>query len=388
MSYKKIFYGRQFIDKKDIASVSKTLKENLLTGGKYVEKFEKKIQKLFKSKYTISCSNGTAALFLAFKAIDLKPGDNVIIPAINFISSYSMAKEIGANVYLADVNKYTGQSDTKKILECIKKYKLKKVKAIILMYLGGYVENNIELNKLKKKMRCYIIEDACHAFGAKYLFKNKKYYIGSCRHSDISTFSFHPVKPITTGEGGLITTNSKKICEKIKLLRNHGIKRHANRYWDYDIPKLGFNFRLSDLNCSLGISQLKKLNDFKNKRQKLFKYYYKKAQKYKNFISIYEYKNSDNAYHLLIARINFVNLKSNKEELIKYFIKNNIMVHYHYIPIYRFSFFNKKSLKITYNGAEDFYKNAITLPLFFDLNLKKIDYIFQVFKNFINYKKI
>ena len=323
---------------------------------------------------------------MAFKAIDLKPGDNIVMPAINFISSYSMAKSLGANIFLCDVDSKIGQLNVKNIINCINKNKIKKIKAIVSMYLGGYVEDNIDIFELKKKLKCYLIEDSCHALGAKYKFNEKKHYIGSCKHSDISTFSFHPVKSITTGEGGLITTNSKKISDKIKLLKNHGIVRNINNYWDYDIISLGHNFRLSDINCALGLSQLKKLNNFINQRKKLYEYYLKHSINIKKYIEIYKYKNEDSGYHLLLARINFKNLKSRKEEIIKYFIKKKIYLHYHYKPIYKFSFFKEKINLKNFAGSENFYKNTLTLPLYYKLSLNEIDYIFKIFNRFIKLK--
>ena len=202
-------YGRQYIDKKDLSAVQQSLRNEKITTGAYVEKFEKKINQFLKCKYSVSCNSGTSALFLAFKAIDLNKNDKVIMPSINFISSYNIAKVFGAQIFLADVDKSTGQMTPDDIEDCCKKFKLKNVKALVVMYNGGYPQNADKFFKLKKKYGFKIIEDACHALGAEYVFKKKIYKIGSCKHSDISTFSFHPLKTITTGEGGLITSNKK-----------------------------------------------------------------------------------------------------------------------------------------------------------------------------------
>ena len=208
-------YGRQYIDKQDVRLVTKALKKNLITTGDYVKKFEEEIKKLLKSKFAISCTNGTAGLHLALKAINIQKNDVIIMPAINFISIYSFSQMLGAKIFLADVNPFTGQMTPKTVFECIKKNKIKKIKAIVTMYLGGYPENIPEFYNIKKKYKCYLIEDACHALGAKYEFKNKKYYIGSCKHSDLAVFSLHPVKTITTGEGGIVTTNNKILAKKL-----------------------------------------------------------------------------------------------------------------------------------------------------------------------------
>ena len=228
---KTIPYGRQYINSQDIKFVSEALKEDLITTGNYVKKFEKNISKFLKVKFVTSCSSGTSAIHLAFMAIDLKKEDIVIMPAINFIAAYNMARLMNAKIFLADVDPLTGQMTPQTLLETIKRNKLKKIKAVLTMYLGGYPENVVEFYNIKKKFNCYLIEDACHALGAKYLFNKKYVSIGSCKHSDISTFSLHPVKTITTGEGGLVTTNDKIIYNKIIHLRSHGMYKNKNFHW-------------------------------------------------------------------------------------------------------------------------------------------------------------
>ena len=167
-------YGKQSIDKDDIKTVVKSLGEDFLTTGNYVNLFEKKAQDYFKSKFALSCTSGTAAIHIALKSIDLKKNDKVIMPSVNFISSYNISKMLNATVFLADVDPLTGQMTPKLVEECIKRNKIKKVKLLITMYLGGYTENVLDFYKLKKKLKCYLMEDACHALGASYKFKNKK----------------------------------------------------------------------------------------------------------------------------------------------------------------------------------------------------------------------
>ncbi len=259
---RKIPYGRQYINKDDLLIVSKSLKQPLITTGSFVKSFERRLSNFLKVNNAFTCNSGTSALHLAFLASGIKKGDAVIMPAINFISAYSMCKQLGAKIYLSDVDSKTGQMTPQLLLECIKKNRLKKIKAFLTMYMGGFIENITEFYKIKKKFNCLLIEDACHAFGAEYSFKKKLIKVGACKHSDISTFSLHPLKPITTGEGGIITTNNKLIAEKIKSFRSHGIIRNPKSHWKYDISNYGFNYRLSDINSALGISQLKKLKIF------------------------------------------------------------------------------------------------------------------------------
>ena len=191
----KIYYGKQSINNKDLKAVNNSLKKRMITNGSYVERFENLCKSKLKAKFAITCNSGTSALFLAFLAIGLKKNDVVIMPAVNFIASANMAKVSGAKIYFADIDYNTGQINPQSIIDCLKKNKIKKVKAIISMYMGGYPRFIKDLYRLKKKLNCYLIEDACHAFGASYEINKKKFTIGSCLHSDICTFSFHPLKP-------------------------------------------------------------------------------------------------------------------------------------------------------------------------------------------------
>jgi dTDP-4-amino-4,6-dideoxygalactose transaminase len=366
---KNIPYGRQYIDSQDIRLVSKALKEDLITTGGYVKKFENKISKFLKAKYVASCNSGTSALHLAFMAINLKENDVVIMPAINFIAVYNMARLMNAKIYLADVDPLTGQMTPKALLECIKNNKLKRIKAIITMYLGGYPENVIEFYRIKKNFNCYLIEDACHALGSKYLSNKGFLPIGSCKHSDISTFSLHPVKTITSGEGGLVTTNNKVFYNRIVSLRSHGINKHKNFHWKYNLSKPGFNYRLSDMNCALGLGQLKKINKFINYRKKVFNIYKIGLRKIVNVMNFSSYKKIKPSYHLFLASINFKRIKSSKDKLLKFLRKKNIICQYHYIPIYKFKLFNQKTNLNSYKGAEFYYKNTVSLPIFYNLNI-------------------
>ncbi len=291
-------YGKQFIDREDKKLVISSLSNDLITTGPYVKKFEKELSKYFKSKYSYVCSSGTAAIHLAMMSLKLKKNDTILMPAINFIASYNIAKIINLKVYLIDVDEFTGQITPEKVLECIKINKLKKIKALLIMFHGGFPEYSKKLYDIKKEYNFYIIEDACHALGSEYEYKKKLYKVGSCKHSDISTFSMHPLKTITTGEGGIITTNNSKIAKNIKLLRSHGMIKDKKKYWKYDIIEHGLNYRLSDINCALGISQLKKINFFLKKREKIFTKYYKEFNNFNNNLKLPQYsKNIKPSYH-------------------------------------------------------------------------------------------
>ena len=383
---RKINYGGQFIDKDDVKSVNKILFSDYLTTGPAVKKFESATQKYLNCKYSLSCSSGTAALHLSILSLGLKKKSIVIMPCINFISSFNICRNLGYKIYFADVDSSTGQMTPQTLLECMKKNKIKKVNLIITMFLGGYAENIPNFFDLKKKYRFKIIEDSCHAFGSSYAYKNKIYKVGCCKHSDISTFSFHPLKTITTGEGGLITTNSKNIFNKVQQLRSHGILRNLKGlHWKYDVVDSGYNYRLSDINCILGLSQLKKINKFIKKRKSIYNYYKKEFKPFSNIISFPKYKNlSNSSFHLVVVQINFKKLKKKKDFFIKYLRSKGIIVQYHYIPLYKFKV--AKSFPKKFKNAEKYYNNSISLPIYFNLNENNLKKIFKEIKSLINSK--
>lgn len=378
-----ITYNKQFIDNADIKSVTEALRSKLITQGKFVKLFENNISKFVSSKFSLSCVNGTAALDMAFHSVNLKEGDNVIIPAVNFIAAFSMAKKFKANIYFSDVDPLTGQMTEEALLECISKNKLKKIKIIITMFLGGYPENIKKFYKIKKKYNALIIEDACHAFGANYSIYNKKFQVGSCSHSDLCIFSFHPVKTITTGEGGLVTTNSKRFYKKMVLYRNHNIVRKKN-YWEYNIFNYGMNYRLSDINCALGISQLKKIKKFISKRMQIYNLYQKIFSKTGSKISLPEYSVANSpSFHLFLISFNFSKIKGNKDNLIKFLNKKGIFPQFHYKPINLYSINKNLKLKNSLKGANRFYRSSLSLPIYYNLSKKQILRISNLILNYI-----
>lgn len=377
-------YNRQFIDKSDYNYVIQALKNDLITTGKFVDKFEKRLSELFKSKYVAVCTNGTAALHLAFLSINLKKNDNIILPSINFVAAENMAKLMGAKIFFADVSNQTGQVTYQSLQNCVKKYQIKKVKAFVVNFLGGNIHNYYDYYKFKKKNKCYFIEDACHALGSIYKIGNKKFPVGNCKYSDISTFSFHPVKPITTGEGGAVSTNDKKIFQKILLYRNHGFDRsfQKNNKVKININKLlGFNYRLSDINCALGVSQLKKLNKFKKHRNLIFLRYKNNFKSLENYITLIDTeKGTTSSRHLIIALIDFKKLKINKENLRSQLLKNNIITQIHYFPF----FLKDKKINLrNYNGSKKYFESCLSIPAFHKLKLKDVDKISNKIKKII-----
>ncbi len=326
-----INYGRHYVNNDDYISIKKTLKSNFLTQGPKVDIFEKKLKKYISSKYTVSCSTGTSALHLSCQALGLGKGDYLWTTPITFAASANCAHLCGSKIDFVDIDQDSWNIDIERLNKKLLTAKIQKKipKILIIVHLGGASCDMAKLKKLSKKFKFKIIEDACHALGGTY----KHFDVGSCKYSDISTFSFHPVKSITTAEGGAISTNNKKIYEKIKILRHHGIVRKG---LDYDIPVISNNYRLSDIHSSLGISQLSKIKKFILYRKKIAKFYNEniksktlKKRKYDNKIS--------SAFHLYIVRSSKIKNYQDKKKIFQIFKKNKINLGFHYPPIYKFT---------------------------------------------------
>ena len=376
---KMIPYGRQFIDKQDINVVKKALHNQLITTGKEVEKFEKLFSKKTGGKFSVTCSSGTTGLLLAYLALQIKKGEVIVSPSINFIASVNMANFIGAKIYLTDVDPFTGHMRPVDLENCIKKNKIKKINTVVVMHNSGLPVDMIGFGKLKKKYKFNIIEDACHALGAKYSLK-KDDNVGNCKYSDISVFSFHPLKSITTGEGGMITTNNKRIFEKLKIYRNHGIVRKKSSpkvyNWGYKVTAPGFNFRLSDFQCALGINQLKKLDKFVYERKNIAQKYKKKFLFDTNFKNILdEFQNKTSAHHLFILNLDLKKIKLSRNQIINKLFKSNIITQVHYIPIFNFPFYRKVFKRKYFKNAISYYNSCLSIPIYYGLKDKEINYV-------------
>lgn len=385
MSRKKFFikYGSHYIDKQDIKNVTETLKSDFLTQGDKVKKFEKNLAGFLNAKYAISCSSGTAAIHIAMKALNLNSNSTVIMPVINFVSAYNVSKNLNCKIFFCDVDRYSGLITPQTIIECINKYKLKKIDLLFIMHHGGHVCDLQKINMLKKKFKFFIIEDACHALGSSYFIKKKKFKVGCGLHSDIITFSFHPIKAITTGEGGALVTNNYKLATNSKLIRSHGIKR-STQHWVYDVQLNGLNYRLSDIAAALGVSQLKKIKKFLNQRRRIAKNYFKFIKTSNSQIRLPDKKFVDhNSWHLFTIQINFEKLNFSKSTLFEFMLKKKIILQQHYIPNHLFKVC-RKIKKNKFENAIYFYKNSFSLPIHY--KLKKTDQL-RVVKELHNYIK-
>ncbi len=385
----KIFnYSTQSIDKKDIQAVIKTLKSKYLTKGNVTLNFEKKIKDFCKSKYVCATINASASLLMACKSLGINKNDYVWTSNITYIASINCALHLGAKIKLIDIdttNNLCIQSLKKELLSAKKKNKLPK--AIIIVHLSGLPCDLKKIKNLSKIYNFKIIEDASHAFGSSY--NGTK--IGSCKFSDLTVFSFHPVKNITTAEGGAVTTNDVQLYKKLLLIRENGhdfsqidIKKFPTKY---DISTLGYNFRINEINSSLGISQIKKLNRFIKLKRKIANLYFDKLNlpeitlPDKKILKI-------SALHLFIIKINFKNLKIDKFKLINILKEKSINVNCHYIPLSKFSIIKKNTKTPKLINSEIYFKEAISIPMYPDLNYKKQIYFIKTLKDIINKYRI
>ena len=382
-----IRYSRQLISSSDIKTVNQVLKSDFLTQGPKSILFEKKLSSKFNVKYSTSCNSATSALHLACLALGVKKGDHVWTCTNSFVASASCALHCGAKIDLVDINSETYNLDINSLLKKLKiAYKKKKLpKVVIPVHFAGLPCEMREIHKLSKKYKFKIIEDASHAVGAKY-YGSK---IGSCKYSDITIFSFHPVKIMTTAEGGAALTNSKELDFKLKFYRSHGItkeRKFLNKRnkanWYYECKDLGFNYRLNDIQSALGISQLKKVNKWLLYRNKLAKNYQKKLKNLpiEFFSSKKEFYSS---YHLFIIQI----LKNKKgltrDNLFKYLHKKNIQTNVHYIPIHTHPFYKKLGFKSkNFPNAEHYYKNCLSLPMHVALKFSDQNKVINLIKKF------
>ena len=360
-----ITYGKHFIDKADKKAVLSTLASGWLTQGPKVIQFESEIKKKFGSKYCSVVSNGTAALHLIAIALGWGKNDTILCSPISFISGANSALYVGAIPDFVDIDKKTYNIDIlkleKKIISYLKKQK--KIKAIVVTDFAGNPANWSSLRKISKKYKIKIINDNCHALGAGYK-KDTKYAI---KYADVVIHSYHPVKNITSGEGGAILTNDKKLYSKVNRLRSHGIKR-SNVSWFYEMIEIGYNYRLTDIQSALGVSQLKKLDKFVKKRNQIAKIY---SQNFNSNIFKKPEINENNlhSFHLYPLLIKFNKLKITKSLFLKKLLAVGIRLQVHYIPTYLHPFYKKK-FKFKKNDfpiSENFYKEEVSLPIYYSL---------------------
>jgi UDP-4-amino-4,6-dideoxy-N-acetyl-beta-L-altrosamine transaminase len=380
-------YGKQNITEADIEAVVNVLKSDYLTQGPKVPIFESEIAKFCGAKYAVAMNSATSALHTACMALELGPNDWLWTSPNSFVASANCAIYCGAKVDFVDIDSKTYNIS----IECLeKKLKIAKSenklpKIIIPVHFAGQSCEMEAIFKLSKQYNFHIIEDASHAIGGKYLDE----YIGQCRYSDITIFSFHPVKIITTAEGGVATTNNESIYKRLQRHRSHGItsdkndfiERPTDEIWNYQQIYLGYNYRMTDLQAALGSSQLKNINKFIEKRHEIASRYNKELFNLP-IILPFQIKESFSSLHLYPIRINTKLTKVSQIDLYKFLLSNGVGVNIHYIPIYRQPYYEKMGFKKGYClESESFHKEILSLPIFFDLTYENQTKVITMLKS-------
>lgn len=363
-------YGRQSIDEDDIAAVVQILKSDFLTTGPAIAEFEKKVADYVGAKYAVAIANGTAALHAACFAAGIGEGDEVITTPITFAASSNCVLYCGGTPVFADIDSKTYNIDPADIERKI----TERTKAIIAVHFTGQPCEMDEIHAIAKKHHLIVIEDGAHALGAEY----KGNRVGSL--SDMTTFSFHPVKHITTGEGGMIVTDDPKLYERLKLFRTHGITREEHLLkkndgpWYYEQLDLGYNYRITDIQCALGISQMEKLPRFLKRRKEIAETYDEAFAGYDTIETPYQKKGCENAWHLYVIRIK----NGKRKEVFEKLRAAGIGVNVHYIPVYQHPYYREHGYeKVWCPNAEQYYEEAISLPMYPALTSEEQQYVIK-----------
>ena len=375
-----IYYGKQSINEDDVAAVDAVLRSDFLTQGPAIERFERKVADYCGAKYAVAVTNATSALHIACMAAGLKAGDSLWTSPITFTASANCGRYCGADVEFVDIDAKTYNMDARvleeKLIQAKKADKLPKV--VVPVHLAGQSCDMKYIHRLAREYGFTVLEDASHATGADYLGKK----VGSCEFSDMTVFSFHPVKIITTGEGGMVLTNNEELYKKLCLYRSHGITRdtdlmtHASDGpWYYQQVDLGFNYRMTDIQAALGASQMDRLDEFVARRREL-------AARYDELLKDLPLKTpfvmegANPSWHIYVVRVDFARVKRTKAEIFREMRERGITLNLHYIPVHTQPYYEALGHKPEECPlALDYYREAMTLPLYYALTDEEQDKI-------------
>ena len=373
-----IFYGKQSIDQNDIDAVVEVLKSDFLTQGPAIEKFEKCVAEYCGAKYAVAVTSATAALHISCLATGLGKGDILWTSPITFTASANCGRYCGADVDFVDIDPSTYNMS---IAELEKKLQAAEIKprVVVPVHLAGQSCEMDKIYKLSQKYGFKVIEDASHAIGADY----KETKVGCCKYSDMKVFSFHPVKIVTTGEGGMVLTNDKDLYEKLVLYRSHGITRDpklmtgtADGPWYYQQIDLGFNYRMTDMQAALGYSQMQKVNEFVSKRRYLAKRYNELLKNINGIQLPDQNEDTKSSWHLYVVRVDFSKISKTKNQIFAEMKEKGICLNLHYIPVHTQPYYENLGFKGgDFPNSEKYYEEAFTLPLYYSLTDEQQDHI-------------
>lgn len=394
-------YGRHAIDDDDIAAVIEVLKGDWLTTGPFVEKFERALARRVGAAHAVVCSSGTAALHLATLALDLGPDDVLFVPAITFVATANAARYVGADVVFVDVDATSGLIDLTSLTRALENCTAKGRRVVSPVHLMGQCPDMAALAGIAADHGALVVEDACHAIGTSYLDEaGTTVAVGGCRHSEMAVFSFHPVKTIAMGEGGAVTTNDAKLAQRTRLLRSHGIHREAGLFeatdnaldqsgavnpWYYEQSDLGFNYRASDINCALGLSQLGKLDQFVGRRRELAAKYDERLAGLSHLVRpVSRTEGCVAAWHLYVVLIDFNHLGLERAGLMRALADRGIGTQVHYIPVHHQPYYRKRDAGFDLPGADAYYAKALTLPLFPTMSMGDVERVVEVLQSLLS----
>ncbi len=387
-------YGRQQIGEDDVAAVAQVLRGAHLTTGPKVADFEQALGQATGAAHAVVCSSGTAALHLAAMALDFGPGDKVVVPALTFLATANVVRMTGAEVVFADVNPGIGLMGAQELSAALDRDDSGKVKAVFSVHYAGQCTAPDQLAAAAGDLP--VVADSCHALGTAYGVGGK---VGDCRHAVMETFSFHPVKTVAAGEGGAVTTNDGDLAQRLRRLRNHGMTRDAGAFvrgelsrdgkgeanpWYYEMTELGLNYRPSELHCALGLSQLAKLDAFCAARRNLAARYDEKLVSLAPIVRpLSRVEGCDPAWHLYVVRIDFAALGIERAAVMARLKEAGIGTQVHYLPLYMQPYYRDRYGEISLPGAEAFYGQALSLPLFPDMTEEEVEYVVETLSHIV-----
>ena len=374
-------YGRHQIEDDDIAAVVAVLRSDSLTGGPVVAEFEQAFAERVGARFAVACANGTAGLHLAPLALGLGSNDAVIVPALTFLATANAARYVGSEVTFADVDPETGLMRPKDLLDAIARETERPVRAAIPVHLNGQCVDMETLAEIAADQGLRIVEDACHAIGATYQTRaGETITVGSCRHSDMTVFSLHPVKTIAMGEGGVVTTNDPDLYAVLTRLRSHGMLRDPSQFtqsdeafgddgqphpWYYEMAEPGFNYRASEIHCALGLSQLRKLDRFLARRTKIADCYdHGLASLSPVLRPVTRVPRCNGGWHLYVVHIDFAAAGKSRDRLMSELRDRGIGTQVHYLPVHRQAYYRRRYGSLQLPGADAYYAGCLSLPFF------------------------
>lgn len=376
-------YGRQVIEEDDIEAVREALMAPMLTTGPLVERFEAALSQTTTAREAVVCANGTAALHLAARAIQLDRAQTAIVPSLTFVATANAVRYCGAEVVFADVDPDTGLMTSETLREALRRAPANTARAVFPVHLNGQTCGMGAIAGVAREWGLWIIEDACHAIGGAQATERGDVPVGGCANSDMACFSFHPVKTVAMGEGGAITTNNAELAAAMRRDRSHGLIRDTNpaEPWVYELREPGFNYRAPDILCALGLSQLKKLARFTARRRALVAAYRERLWRLSHVLTpVDDAEHGDPAWHLFVVRIDFEKAGLTRTDLMRRLAEAGIGSQVHYLPVHRQPYYEKRYPGTHLPGADAYYARCLSLPLFASMSEDDVERVCAALK--------